>query len=298
MPRAGREMVGRAGCEMKKWYFVMDVEKCENCNNCFLACKDEHVGNEWPGYAAEQAGCGESWIAIAGKERGKYPFIDVAYLPLTCMHCEDAPCMKAAKDGAISRRPDGIVLIDPEKARGQKQIADACPYDAIHWNEESGMPQKCTLCAHLLDDGWVKTRCVQSCPTGALSLRSTDDGEMSEIIRNEKLETYQPERKTNPRVYYKNLHRFTRCFIGGSVAVRVGDKEECAQGAKVTLLRGGKAGHETIGEQTADEFGDFKFDNLEENSGAYTLRIAYSGHDTKTVEVNVTESVYVGTILL
>ena len=37
---------------MKRWYMVIDVERCENCNNCFLACKDEHCGNDWPGYAA------------------------------------------------------------------------------------------------------------------------------------------------------------------------------------------------------------------------------------------------------
>jgi len=34
--------------EMKKWYFIIDVEKCENCQNCFLACKDEFAGNDWP----------------------------------------------------------------------------------------------------------------------------------------------------------------------------------------------------------------------------------------------------------
>ena len=62
---------------------------------------------------------------------------------------------------------------------------------------------------------------------------------MQEIIQAEKLEVYQPERKTSPRVYYKNLYRFTRCFIGGSVAMRVNDKDECAEGASVTLLNGG-----------------------------------------------------------
>ena len=39
---------------MKEPYLVIDVAQCENCNNCFLACKDEHVGNDWPGYAAPQ----------------------------------------------------------------------------------------------------------------------------------------------------------------------------------------------------------------------------------------------------
>jgi ferredoxin len=211
------------------------------------------------------------------------------------MHCDDAPCIRAAKDGAIKKRPDGVVIIDPVKSRGQKHIVKACPYNAIQWNEALDAPQKCTLCAHLLDDGWGKTRCVQACPTGALSLRQADDSEMNEIIQSENLETYLPERKTNPRVYYKNLYRFTRCFIGGSVAMRAGDKDECAEGASVTLSN---AGNEPVGECMTDDFGDFKFDNLEENSGAYTLRIVYAGCETKTVEVELTQSVYVGTIFL
>jgi Fe-S-cluster-containing dehydrogenase component len=280
---------------MKKWFLIIDVEKCENCNNCFLACKDEHVDNDWPGYAASQSGQGQSWINIHGKERGEYPFIDVAYLPVPCMHCDDAPCIKAAKDGAIEKRPDGVVIIDPIKSRGQKNLVKACPYDAIQWNELLDAPQKCTLCAHLLDDGWGKTRCVQACPTGALSLRQADDDEMNEIIQAENLEVHLPEFKTSPRVYYKNLYRFTRSFIGGGVAIRVGDKDECAEGASVTLLNGG---NETVGECMTDGFGDFKFDDLEENSGAYTLRVVYTGYETKTVEVELTQSVYVGTIFL
>jgi Fe-S-cluster-containing dehydrogenase component len=280
---------------MKKWYWVIDVEKCENCYNCFLSCKDEHVNNDWPGYSAAQPEHGQEWIRIHGKERGQYPFIDVAYLPIPCMHCDNAPCMKAAKDGAIYKRPDGIVIIDPVKAKGQRGIVAACPYGAIWWNEKLEIPQKCTLCAHLLDDGWAKTRCVQSCPTGALSLRFVEDNEMQKIIKSEKLETYLPELNTSPRIFYKNLYRFTRCFIGGSVAVRINGKDECAEGARVTLFDG--AGNQ-IGEFMTDNYGDFKFDKLEENSGKYRLQIDYEGYNTKTIEVDLKESLSIGTIFL
>lgn len=68
---------------------------------------------------------------IHGKERGQYPFIDVAYLAVPCLHCDNAPCIRAAKDGAIYKRPDGIVIIDPVKAKGQKKVINACPYSAI-----------------------------------------------------------------------------------------------------------------------------------------------------------------------
>ena len=280
---------------MGKWFLIIDVEKCENCHNCFLSCKDEHVGNDWPGYSAPQTNHGQSWINISKNERGQYPFIDVAYLPAACMHCGDALCIKAGRDGAIYKRPDGIVLIDPVKSRGQKNVIKACPYGAIRWNDDLQIPQKCTLCAHLLDHGWGKTRCVQSCPTGALSIRHAEDAEMKETIKTEKLEVYQPEHKTNPRVYYRNLYRFTRCFIGGSVAVKVNGRDECAEGGKVVLFNGA---NEKIAECITDNYGDFKFDNLEENSGKYILRITYAGYDAKTVEVNLKKSLNAGTIFL
>ena len=276
---------------MKKYHLIIDVDKCENCNNCFLACKDEHVGNDWPGYAQPQPSQGQGWITVLSKERGQYPLVDVAYLPVPCMHCDDAPCVKAAK-GAINKRLDGIVIIDPVKAKGQKGLLATCPYDVIRWNEELGLPQKCTMCAHLLDTGWDKPRCVQSCPTGALTFRGCDDFEMSRIAEEEKLAVLKPAANTRPSVYYRNLHRYTRCFIGGSVATQMDGKEECVEGAKVTLSaeEGGR-----IAETRTDAFGDFKFDDLPPNSGRYTVVITYKNHES-TLSVDLTESINAGII--
>jgi len=280
---------------MKKWNLIIDVAKCHDCNNCFLSCKDEYVGNDFPGYSVPQPHHGHRWMNIMRKERGQYPIIDVAYLPVPCMHCDNAPCIKSARDGAVYKRDDGIVIIDPNKAKGQRDIVDSCPYGVIWWNEEYNVPQKCTFCAHLLDEGWKEVRCVQACPTGALCMRYIDDSEMQDIIKAERLEVYEPKYKTGPRVYYKNLYRFTKCFIGGSVAVRVKGKDECAEGAKVTLFG---ASNEKIDEFVTDNYGDFKFDDLEESSGRYTLEIVYPGYEKQTLEVDLKTSLNVGTIFL
>ena len=56
--------------------------------------------------------------------------------------------------------------------------------------------------------------------------------------------------------------------------------------------------NEKIAECITDNYGDFKFDNLEENSGKYILRITYTGYDVKTVEVNLKKSLNAGTIFL
>jgi Fe-S-cluster-containing dehydrogenase component len=279
---------------MKKWNLIIDVEKCEDCNNCFLACKDEHVGNDWPGYAAAQPLHGQRWIDIMRKERGQYPQIDVAYRPTPCMHCDNAPCIRAAKNGAIYKRDDGIVIIDPEKSKGQKAVLDACPYDAIWWNEERDLPQKCTFCAHLLAEGWKEPRCVQACPTGALKFVAAENGEIEKMVESENLEVLHPQYKTFPRVYYKNLYRYSRCFIGGSVVLQVDGVSECAQGVNIKLIKDSKPITETV----SDAFGDFKFDNLEENSGIYTLEIRYKDEQPKKIEVDLKQSVSVADIIL
>ena len=54
----------------------------------------------------------------------------------------------------MRKRDDGIVLIDPVKAKGRQDLVDACPYGHIWWNEELKVPQAWPFDAHLLDQGW------------------------------------------------------------------------------------------------------------------------------------------------
>lgn len=279
---------------MKMWHLIIDVETCEDCNNCFLACKDEFVDNDFPGYSIAQPLHGQRWMNIMRKERGQCPMVDVAYLPIPCMHCDNAPCIKKAKEGAVYKKENGIVMIDPEKAKGQKEIVAACPYGAISWNEEKNVPQKCTFCAHLLDKGWKEPRCVQVCPTGALRVINTDDSEMQKIIESENLEVLHPEYDTKPRVYYKNLYRFLTCFIGGNVAITKKEITDCAEGARVTLIKDSKK----IGAAVTDNYGEFKFDQLEKDSGTYLLDIEFKDYEKKRMEVDLRLSANVGTILL
>ncbi|MFC1579858.1 4Fe-4S dicluster domain-containing protein [Thermodesulfobacteriota bacterium] len=279
---------------MTKWNLIIDVERCEDCNNCFLACKDEHVDNEWPGYTDSQPLHGHRWIDLLRKERGQYPLIDVAYLPVPCMHCDTAPCIKAAKEGAFYKREDGIVLIDPDKAKGQKDILKACPYEAIWWNDEKNVPQKCTLCAHLLDEGWTEPRCVQACPTGALEIIREVDGETNVVMALEDAEVLYPEYKTAPRVYYRNLYRYFRCFVAGSVSFQKEGATECAAEARVELWKNAEQLQVTV----TDSFGDFKIDNLEENSGSYRIVISYRDYAKKEVPFDLKTSINVGEISL
>ena len=272
---------------MKKWNLVIDVAECTNCNNCTLATMDEYVGNEWPGVSAPMPRLGHRWIDIKQKERGQAPMVDIAYVPVTCNHCDNAPCIKAAKDGAIKKREDGIVIIDPVKAKGQKQLVEACPYGAIWWNEELNLPQAWPFEAHLIDQGWKQTRGQQSCPTGAMKAVALEDEEMAKMARDEGLEVLKPELDTRPRVYYRNMWRYTTAFIGGSVSREAKGVVDCVEGAKVMLKKSGRL----VAELTTDNYGDFKFDRLPEDSGSYTVEV-----EGKSIDVTLGKSTYLGEI--
>jgi Fe-S-cluster-containing dehydrogenase component len=275
---------------MKKWNMIVDVARCHNCYNCFVATKDEYVDNEFPGYTAPQPLHGHAWVDMESRECGQWPMVEMSFRPVMCNHCDDAPCMKAATNGAIRKREDGIVIIDPEKAKGQEQIVSACPYGAIYWNEERQIPQAWPFDAHLLDAGWEKTKLEAVCPTNVFRSLKVTDEEMAQIAKAEQLTTLEPKSGARPRVYYKNNHLFSTVFIGGTVVTRKGGEEECVERASITIWKG----DELVGSASSDEFGEFKISRLEPVDAELMLKVEIEGKIAKTVAVELRESVYVG----
>jgi len=268
---------------MARYGMVLDLERCIGCYNCQIACKDEHVGNEFPPLTRPQPAFGHFWMHIEEVERGLAPSrIRVHYIPIPCQQCADAPCMKAAKDGAIYRRTDGIVVIDPKKALGQKELVDSCPYGAIFWNEEENLAQKCTFCAHLLDDGWSQPRCVQTCPAGCMNFGDLDDSgsKVARLASEKKAEAWRPELKAKPNVYYIGL---PKPYVSGRVVF--GDKNEWAVDVAVTLI--GAAG--STRETRTDAFGEFAFDALDEKN--YTVRFDAPGYSSRSSKITLHKDV-------
>ncbi len=276
---------------MAKYGIVIDLSRCTACYGCFAACKDEYWENDYPPYSVGQPRFGQFWMNVFKKERGEYPYIKVAYMPMLCQHCGDAPCMKVSKDGAIQRKSNGIVIIDPKKAVGQKQIVEGCPYGVIFWNEEKNLPQKCTLCAHRIDEGKIP-RCVQICPSGCLTFGDLDDpeSEVSKLLVTGQAQAYHPEWKTKPNIYYINLDKATKLFVAGSVAYQ--DINECAEGASVVLT--GPQGKNL--ETKANAFGDFEFDGL--LPGKYSVNIKAPGYKSQAMNFELKKDNYLGTINL
>lgn len=263
-----------------KWNLVIDVNRCNGCYNCAIAAKDEYVGNEQRGYFAPMPRHGQPWIDVIQHERGEFPALDVHYVPVMCNHCDDAPCMKASLNGAVTKRADGIVLIDPDRAKGQKAIVEACPYGAAYWNEELETVQHWPFDAHLVDRGWSRPRCEEVCATGAITTVKINDAEMAARAANEGLQVRNPEFGTRPRVYYRNLERGQTEFIAGTVVSYSEGKADCVAGAKVTL-----AGPGGLRECVTDDFGDFRFDRLPPDSGPYGITVEHlRGQSAATVE--------------
>ena len=247
--------------------FCIDVSKCSGCYNCQFACKDEHCNNQWLPYAKKQPLIGQFWLKVEEHVQGTKPKIRIHYIPVLCNHCEHPACMEAARDGAVYKREDGLVIIDPKKAEGQKQIMEACPYGAIFWNDVSNIPQKCTGCAHLLALG-KKPRCVDVCHTGAI--RFGEESEFRDFIREASVRL--PENGQGPRVYYRNIPGE---FIGGTVYDPV--KEEVIRDASCHLSSGAQ-----VWDTSTDIFGDFWFRDLPR--GVYDLVIEAPGYQKKVLE--------------
>lgn len=272
---------------MKQHYMIIDVAYCFDCNDCFMACKDEHIGNNWAPYTDEQPRHGHRWMNIHSRERGKATRMDVHFLPMPCQHCENAPCVNAGK-GAVTRREDGIVMIDMIKAKGNEELVKSCPYGAIYWSEEGAVPQKCTFCAHILDkDPILKMpRCAHSCPTNAITYLFVEPKEMETKIKEEGLEVYRPELGTNPHVFYKNLYLYMKNFISAQVLM----DGECLEGAAVELTGTGSAS------ATTNYFGEFKIDDLAD--GDYSLKISAGNLEYSTDFSIAGNSLNLGEIVL
>jgi Fe-S-cluster-containing dehydrogenase component len=274
---------------MAKYGMVIDTTRCNGCYNCFLTCRDEFWNNDYPPHSAAQPFSGHFWLRMIEKERGKYPKVKVAYTPLLCMHCENPSCAAAAENGAVYKRADGIVIIDPDKAVGQKQIVTACPYRVIYWNEEKNIPQKCTFCAHLLEQGWKEPKCAEACPTQAMVFGDMDDpnSEISKLIASGKTEAIHPEYELREKVRYIGL---PKRFISGTVVF--GDTDDCAGNVTVTLAgQGNKESTKTNG------FGDFEFEGLEADR-EFSIKIEHPGYKSRSLKVQTKTDVYLGETFL
>jgi len=273
---------------MAKYGFIIDIDRCNGCYSCFLACKDEWIGNDHGTYGAATAE-GMNLMCLREVEYGTNDKVKVDYIPIPCQHCRNAPCI-ASRPDAFYARPDGLVILDPAKS-ADRSLIRVCPYGCIQWNEASGIAQKCNGCAHMLDAGEKQTRCSECCPNQALIFGDLDDpnSEISRFAAEHKseLEDFQPAFQAQPGVKYMYL---PKPFICGEVTL---DGED-VKGACVVVTCD-ECGKEYRTE--TDFLGDFEVQGLSVNK-AYTVTITAEGCAAKVLQCRTAGAVNFGEIRL
>ena len=130
---------------VKIFELTIDHERCWGCKTCEVACKQENRSSD--GIKLIQV-AEDGPKVVAGK-------LDFRYNVNVCRHCDDPACLAACPDEAILKRNDAIVVMDYTLCTGCGICIDACPYDAIAFDEDKGVAQKCNLCHHRVDRGLI-----------------------------------------------------------------------------------------------------------------------------------------------
>ncbi len=245
---------------------VINYDICNGCYNCQVACKDEHVANDWSPIAKPQPDTGQFWNKVYDNVRGQVPKVKMTYEHSICQHCDDAPCIAGVQRPRLSTSATMAPWSSTRTSAAATKCAyAACPYEnVIYFNDALNIAQKCTFCAHLLDDGWTEPRCVDACPTGAFTFGEEED--LKDLIA--KAEPLKPELPTKPRVYYIGL---PKKFIAGAVFDQEAD--ECVEGAAITAVDA-STGEKYTAE--TDSYGDFWLKGLA--NGSYTVLIEKAGY--------------------
>ncbi len=130
---------------MKKHALMIDHKSCWGCKTCEVACKQENSAAD---------GIKLIYVSEDGPNMvdGKLDFV---FQVNVCQHCDEPDCVDACPEEAITKREDGIVVMDYEQCSGCELCVDACPYGAIAFDEDKGIAQKCNLCYHRVDKGLI-----------------------------------------------------------------------------------------------------------------------------------------------
>jgi tetrathionate reductase subunit B len=187
----------RAPEDGKRYGWLVDTRRCFGCHGCEVACKAE---NDVPlGHYIRQT-------IYHDFARTQQQMARIA-VPMSCQHCEDAPCLKACPCGALHKGAGGTVLVDYDTCSGHGACVEACPYGAIYIDPVANQAIKCHNCTHRLEVG-MEPACVTTCPAEALVFGDLDDpsskiSRLTNQLEDEaNLETLRPEKGTRPRMRF------------------------------------------------------------------------------------------------
>ena len=175
---------------------IIDLKRCVGCNACTVACKQE-----WPDKIPPR----EFRTRIKEIESGKYPNITMVYRRTACMHCADAPCVKACPVEPVKasrKTPEGVTIVDEKLCIQCGACVEACPYKVRYLNTDNKVNDKadsCNFCYPRVQKG-EKPACTINCVGNVFTFGDMNDPEVKKKIQLAK--PLKPEFKTKPSVYY------------------------------------------------------------------------------------------------
>lgn len=134
----------------------LDVDRCCACGACVVACMDQNDI--------------DTKIMSPYRRIAEYQNHDKdMFISVSCMHCDDAPCIQGCPVGCLRKDPETqLTIYDNEHCIGCHSCSMACPVGAPSFNSDNKMV-KCDGCLARLQNG-MKPSCVLVCPTNALSM--------------------------------------------------------------------------------------------------------------------------------
>ena len=227
----------------RAWAMAIDLNSCIGCQACAIACQAE---NNVPIVGKDQVLDQRimHWLRIDRYYSGPVDTPDVAFEPMPCMHCEDAPCEVVCPVHATVHDHEGLNLMVYNRCVGTRFCSNNCPYKVrrfnffgyaaqndrpdASWNPEvtvrdRGVMEKCTYCIQRIRrteidadrddrpirDGEIVTACQQSCPTQAITFGDKNDRASAVAKRKDTPLDYVllEELNTKPRTSYSALIR-------------------------------------------------------------------------------------------
>lgn len=149
---------------MSHFKINIDNRLCWGCRTCEVACKQEN-----------RAADGVKLIAVhenGPKLANGQPQFE--YCVQLCRHCDDPPCADACPETAITKRDDGIVIMDDDRCTGCQACIPECPWDVIAFDDDRSVAQKCNLCHHRVDQGLIPACADNVCPAHCIDFRNGD----------------------------------------------------------------------------------------------------------------------------